>query len=378
MAYLLLRVIYNLFFHPLAKIPGPVLMAVTDIPFLYYRAQGAWPHKVKELHDRYGPVVRITDDDVSFITPAAAKTIYGHRAAGQETYQKDHKVYRPSSTGHTSILIANDADHRRQRRLLAHAFSEKALRGQEDVMKRYVGLLIAKMRECARSAEPVIDMVKWYNFTTFDLIGDLAFGQPFGCLESGGYHPWVAMIFANVKVASLTGAVLRYPRLKPLISLFISEELVRSQKEHNELSARTARRRLESGNTAREDFMSYILRHNDEKGMSEGEIVENANLLIIAGSETTATQLSGTTFFLLSRGNEARYKRVVDEVRGRFQREEDIDLISLQGLEYMNACFEEAMRMCKWLPAYLSFPFLSFPFFFFFFFFFFFLHLFLA
>lgn len=350
MAYLLLRGIYYAFFHPLSKIPGPKLYATSDVPYLYHLARGNWPHKLKELHDRYGPVVRTTNTDVSFATPGAWKAIYGHRAAGQETFQKDRKGYRPTVSGHPSIINANDADHRRQRRLLTHAFSDKALRGQEDIMKRYVDLLIAKLHERARSAAPVVDMVKWYNFTTFDLIGDLAFGQPFGCLESGGYHPWVAMIFESIKLVSLSGILLRHPWLKPLARLFISQELVRSQREHRELTARTAKRRLESGNLAREDFMSYILRHNDDKGMSEGEIIENSSILIIAGSETTATQLSGTTFWLLRRGNEDKYRRLVEEVRGRFEREEDITLIAVQGLEYMNACFEEAFRMCKWYP----------------------------
>ncbi|KAK4461500.1 cytochrome P450 [Cladorrhinum samala] len=353
LAYLLLRGIYYAFFHPLSKIAGPKLYAASDIPYLYHIVRGNWPQKLKELHDRYGPVVRTTNNDVSFTTPGAWKTIYGHRAAGQETFQKDRKGYRPTVSGHPNIIIANDADHRRQRRLLTHAFSDKALRGQEDIMKRYVDLLIAKLHERARTATPVVDIVKWYNFTTFDLIGDLAFGQPFGCLESGGYHPWVAMIFESIKLGSLSTVILRHPWLKPLARLFISRKLVRNQDNHRELTTQTAKRRLESGNLTREDFISYILRYNDEKGMSEWEIIENSSILIIAGSETTATQLSGTTFWLLTRGNEDKYRRLVDEIRGRFEREEDITLISVQGLEYMNACFEESFRMYPPVPIAL-------------------------
>ena len=342
--FFVVRGVYYAFFHPLAKVPGPKLYAFGDLPYLYHLLRGEWPHKLNQLHREYGPVVRFTANNVSFTTPGAWKTIYGHRAAGQETFQKDRIAYRPTTSGHPHIIVANDIDHRRQRRLLSHAFSEKALRGQEDIMKHYIDLFITKLAEQARAGEAV-DIVRWYNFTTFDLIGDLAFGQPFGCIESGGYHPWVAMIFNNIKLSVFTETLRRHPALNVLKSLLLPQKLVRSQKEHFALSEQTAKRRLASGNVSREDFMSYILRHNDEKGMSPEEIVENANILIIAGSETTATQLSGTTFHLLT--NRDKYDKLVREIRGAFETEEDITLLAVNGLQYMNAVFEEGFRMCK-------------------------------
>ena len=51
--------------------------------------------------------------------------------------------------------------------------------------------------------------------------------------------------------------------------------------------------------TPRDDFMSHILKHNDEHGMSIPEIENNTNVLIVAGSETCGTVLSGTTNYLL-------------------------------------------------------------------------------
>ncbi|KAH6632811.1 cytochrome P450 [Chaetomium tenue] len=345
------RSVYYAFFHPLAEVPGPKLYAFWDLPYLYHLLRGEWPHKLKQLHAEYGPVVRFTTNNVSFTTPGAWKTIYGHRTAGQETFQKDHITYRPTTSGHPHIVLANDNDHRRQRRLLSHAFSEKALRGQGDIIKHYIDLLITKLTEQARSGE-VVDIVRWYNFTTFDLIGDLAFGQPFGCIEGGGYHPWVAMIFDNIKLSVFSEALRRHPALNFLKSLLLPQKLVHSQKEHWALAEQTAQRRIASGNVSREDFMSYILRHNDEKGMTPEEIVENANVLIIAGSETTATQLSGTTFYLLS--NRDKYEKLVREIRGSFETEEDITLLAVNGLQYMNAVFEEGFRMYPPTPLTLS------------------------
>jgi hypothetical protein len=54
-------------------------------------------------------------------------------------------------------------------------------------MKAYVDLLIRKLKGVAAARTPT-DMVKWINFTTFDLIGDLSIGKSFGCLNDSQYH----------------------------------------------------------------------------------------------------------------------------------------------------------------------------------------------
>lgn len=335
----------------MAKVPGPRLYAFSNIPYLYHVVRGEWPRTLKQLHDQYGPVVRFTQDDVSFITAGAWKQIYGHKGQGEQNFDKDLRLYRPSLSGASSIITANDADHRRMRRLLAHAFSERALRGQEGIMKQYVDVLISRLHDRARKGE-VVDMVKWYNFTTFDLIGDLAFGDSFKCLDSGGYHPWVAMIFDGFKMFTYLHALKRLPSLLFLKDLIMPRKIAQSSIEHFHLTSRTARKRVESGKTDREDFMSYILRHNDEKGMTIEEIIENSSTLIVAGSETTATLLSGTTFYLLS--NPQAYDKLVKEVRSTFETEDEITLQSVNHLEYMLAVLNEGFRMYPPVPSGLT------------------------
>jgi hypothetical protein len=44
------------------------------------------------------------------------------------------------------------------------------------------------------------------NFTTFDIIGDLAFGEPFGCLKNEKFHDWVALIFETIKIGAIEQA----------------------------------------------------------------------------------------------------------------------------------------------------------------------------
>ncbi|KAA8644060.1 cytochrome P450 [Aspergillus tanneri] len=101
--------------------------------------------------------------------------------------------------------------------------------------------------------------------------------------------------------------------------------------------------------TNRPDFWTYILRHNDEKGMSVNEMEANAELLIAAGSETTASLLSGWVYHLLT--NPSVYKRLADEIRGSFQNDESIDISSIGKLSYLHAVLEESLRMYPPVPA---------------------------
>lgn len=76
--------------------------------------------------------------------------------------------------------------------------------------------------------------------------------------------------------------------------------------------------------------------------MGNDRLLINAATLIVAGSETTATLLSGVTYLLLR--NPDAMKKATEEVRAAFGSEEDITLTSVSKLTYMLACLNEALR----------------------------------
>jgi len=89
-----------------------------------------------------------------------------------------------------------------------------------------------------------------------------------------------------------------------------------------------------------------------EGGLSDEELVSNANVLIIAGSETTATLLSGVTYWLL-RSPEA-LRRVTKEIRTVFRNEDEINFSSAgTKLPYMLACLNEGLRIYPPVPTNL-------------------------
>ena len=85
--------------------------------------------------------------------------------------------------------------------------------------------------------------------------------------------------------------------------------------------------------------------------MTLGEMEATFMILTTAGSETTATALSGTLNYLTIHTD--KLDTLATEIRSSFAREEAITLDALQGLPYMNAVIHEGLRLCPLVPIML-------------------------
>lgn len=94
------------------------------------------------------------------------------------------------------------------------------MRQQEHVVMKHIDLLLEKVHEnCADGKKP-LNAEEWYNWATFDITGDLIFGESFDCLEGAAYHPWVEFIFGAVRVNSVISAM-SYVGLHWLVRTYI-------------------------------------------------------------------------------------------------------------------------------------------------------------
>ncbi|KAK4235694.1 cytochrome P450, partial [Achaetomium macrosporum] len=346
---LLCTAVYNVFFHPLRSYPGPKLWAMARIPYTRGYLSGNLHRRILELHKTYGPVVRVAPDFLSYSHPDAIKEIRGHRKGGKVEHGKDPVHVRGNTH---SVFGADRGDHTRMRRAMAHGFSAQAMIEQQPIIQKYVDLMIRRLHEeCAGGTRPV-NVVKWFNFTTFDIIGDLSFGEPFGCLEGSSYHPWVALIFSSVKDLAWSINLNRYPAIAPILKrLLIPKEVVAKFAQHRQLAEDKVRKRLAT-DTDRPDFIDAMTkRRGDAKGggLSFNELASNASLFITAGSETTATALSAATYYLGM--NPHTLATLTDEVRSTFASEDEIDILSVQKLTYMLAVLDESLRMYPPAPS---------------------------
>ncbi|KAE8364638.1 cytochrome P450 [Aspergillus caelatus] len=349
-SYPILRAIYNLTLHPLRDFPGPILALCSPVPHFYWIYSGTFHSKILNLHNKYGSVVRVSPSILLYNSPQAWKDICGHRKLGDLSFEKDREWYPIGPSG-VSIVNAMETEHSRMRRLLSHAFSEQAMREQEPLLQSYIDLLIRRLHEhSTRTADPV-DMTQWFNYTTFDIIGDLSFGESFDCLKTSKYHPWVEFTFRSFKASALMRPFLAL--LPPwLFELLLPQKLQRMIEDNFYICKEKVARRLKL-QTSRPDFISYILKHNDndKRRMSRDEIEVNMALIMVAGSETIATLLSGCTFLLLQ--HPEAYRRLTTEIRTSFSSYEDINFVSAANLPYLSAVLEECLRMYPPVPSVL-------------------------
>lgn len=157
-----------MYFHPLSHIPGPFLARASGFPYSLQMRKGGMASWLHKLHSIYGDAVRISPGEISFISGETAwQDIYGFRTKQHKTppYSKDYTWLPPPVNGVFSLIGANETTHSRMRRNLSHAFSDRALREQEGIVKGYVDLLVRSLQEETDKGKTV-DMMQWYNYVS--------------------------------------------------------------------------------------------------------------------------------------------------------------------------------------------------------------------
>ncbi|PLB47616.1 benzoate 4-monooxygenase cytochrome P450 [Aspergillus steynii IBT 23096] len=334
---LLLHVLFNVYLHPLRGYPGPWLWAATRLPWCWYQFHGTLNQKLLALHEQYGQVVRVAPNELSFTTATAWKAIYGPRS---DEMPKDPVFSLLTPTGVPNILTADRATHTRHRRLLSHAFSEKALREQNGIIEGYVKQLITQLSR--RANDGPLNLSQWFTYFAYDVIRDLSFGEPCTCLETGTPDAFVSSL-PSISKELILFQMLKYYRLTWLRRLFMPTSVSGARARNIARVVDTVTRRTER-RTDRKDFLHYILAAMEtEKSISREEINVNAFSFSIAGSEATATALAALVFYICT--HPRVYRVLVAEIRDRFAHNAKVTLATVNELPYLNAVLTEVLRI---------------------------------
>ncbi|KAL5041775.1 hypothetical protein BDW71DRAFT_217421 [Aspergillus fruticulosus] len=354
--YLGVKITYNLWFHPLSKFPGPVLGRSTLIWRFIGSLSGRFHVAIDEQHRKYGPVVRISPNELSFASVESWKAIYGHQPAGTPTPIKS-EFYSIYGAGFRSLCIGSERNpkkHAQMRKMLSAAFATKALVEQEAIITNVVDKFIGRIGlDGGPRCTGGINMTKWYEMVSFDILGEMAFGESFGCIETGKPHFWSELIVSHLYLITLVDNLRRLPMVVALTKLCFPSILAVRNK-NSEYSRRQVEKRLES-KSARKDFLSTVVKNFEEGTISKEEMTAHVSTLTIAGGETVSTCLAATTYYLLR--NPRCLAKLQEEITTRFSSWQDITGLSARQLPYLQAVINEGLRIYP--PGSQGFPRLS-------------------
>ncbi|EXJ70268.1 uncharacterized protein A1O5_06336 [Cladophialophora psammophila CBS 110553] len=346
--------VYRLYFHPLARYPGPWYMKISGW-YDFFIAYGEHRHlHFQYLHQKYGPVVRYGPNELAYNTPSAFQAIYGFKA----NVQKGHAVTVGVTSDPDSRSTFSETDKQRamkKRRVLSQGFSESALSSAESFMISQIETLCKQLANT--STEKVKDLSLWLNYLAYDIMGEVVFGRSFDMLTDPSLRYVLSLIDASV-FCTLLARVMPLLYKTGLIAFFVPKVLT-MRKQFIKYVNSTVEQRLQqvpaSDKEDRKDFFYYLLNTRDSetgKPLSRTALLTEGLLLVTGGSDTTSTGMAATIFYLL------KYPRCLERLYEELSRTFDhVDEIrtgrKLKTCLYLRACVQEALRMAPPGPGIL-------------------------
>ncbi|KAF7185610.1 Cytochrome P450 monooxygenase [Pseudocercospora fuligena] len=355
--------IYRLYLHPLAKFPGPFWARLTTFPSYWHTLKGDRHVWLWRLQQQYGTTFRYRPDGVLINTPTGYRTIFGPKG---NVRKSDYYRVWPADSRVSNTWNATDVHtHAPKRRVLNHAFSDKALRSAEPFVQsntdRWCELILDRIPKQGKDDgwSKSLNMAQEINHLVFDILGDLCFGKSFEMKEPSSKMRYVPELLADFLVLMHPIAFSPFadwwvwlkPRgLDALISYAAPPALVGWQnfvakclQDRTKVEEEVRNNKRE----ARKDFFYYLFDAKDPetgKGYSREELYNECELLIIAGSDTTSIVMSAMMFYL-ARNPEIQTK-LAKEISENFESAEEIQSgTKLQSCKYLRAFIQEASRM---------------------------------
>nr|ULA45393.1 cytochrome P450 monooxygenase NecB [Nectria sp. HLS206] len=333
--------VYRLFLHPLRNFPGPKAAKWTSLWFSSRLRKADAHRKVLQLHQKYGEFVRVGSSDLSIVHPAGVTAVYGSKSKCVKGawYDLTHPMI--------SLQTTRDKDlHRARRRIWSDAFSDKALSGYEHRMKAYRAKLLGHISHCADTSIPV-DVTKWFNFYTFDVMGDLAFGSSFKMLETSEQHWALTLLQAGLTPLSLHLPMWFFRFFMDIPGL--GRDWFRFMKYCCERVDERISAKVDSP-----DIMATLLKapNKDLNPRERRKLLEgDSQLIIVAGSDTTAATLTNLLYELVKN---SKYIDMVRDELTPFVQGSFVDFRNIQNLPILNGVIYETLRMHPPVPTTLS------------------------
>ncbi|KAM0791528.1 hypothetical protein ACM66B_005977 [Microbotryomycetes sp. NB124-2] len=350
------RIIYNAFISPLSTVPGPFICKFSGGPEFFNTLirprRSVW---IYQLHQRYGPVVRISPNTVAFADPAAAKTIYGGNG-----FLKSLPRYQGKNVDGVqhSLTFIDPAQSKRRRAVLLPLFQRGNLESFLPILEEYLEQALSQMWT-EQQLEGTVDVYHWLRLLAFDVIGQLAYGVDLKMTSFGKKARLVedmssAFVFTVLlETIPFMSTLAKVPLLRPLHQLRLASNRFKNYGV-DILDTLEKDGRLEEA----EDQINLLRSLHRESlrpgsGVTREHATAEAGAVLIAGSDTTSTAMTYACWEL-SRHPDAQsrirneLKSITDDITATPR------LKDLEGLLFFNAFLKEVLRRWPTLPGALE------------------------
>ncbi|KAH9827687.1 Isotrichodermin C-15 hydroxylase [Teratosphaeria destructans] len=343
------QILYNRFFHPLARFPGPFIATFTNLWKVYQVSTSNYEDVLLELHRQHGKIVRIGPNHLDVSDAAAIKTIYGSgREFRKSTYYDAFTALRPNLFG-----VRNEEIHSARRKAVSNGFSAQSVTLMEVYMDKCMDKLIARL-DVAASEGQTIDLKKWISFFVMDVLGELAFSQSFGVLITGD-EAQMPPIHDHVLLATLSGQVpwiIPYVRkVLPYTPLASLQRMIRGRENLRRMAIESVEKRM-AAKSDRKDLLGRLLLELEAGQDSTGSALDIVDVqteafgFIIAGSHTTAASTTLLLWHLLRTPRAlAKLRKEIDEIPTKPEHTASYPHKATISLEYLQAAITEGFRI---------------------------------
>ncbi|KAJ5703679.1 P450 monooxygenase [Penicillium malachiteum] len=173
------QIVYYRLFHPLKRFPGPFWASVTRLWQAWHFVRGNELNAQWQAVKKYGPVVRISPTMLLVTDSTLLPTIFHRRDVKGQIYISDY-FEMPGA-----LLMKDPTEHAAHRRLIGSTYSLTNVMRMEPLLDKHILKWLSKIKHDFADAHKPLDYPMWGAFLSYDSITDLAFRNPFGCIESG-------------------------------------------------------------------------------------------------------------------------------------------------------------------------------------------------
>lgn len=219
---LIVRLISLHYHHGLNKYNGPFLASLTDFWRLCHAYRNSDREPMIHLHEKYGDVVRMGPNVLSFRQPEAIRDIYGPRKHFQKSdYYPVNAAVGKGQVAHTLFSNPDQTWHNNLRRSIGASFTSNSAVKYEPLIESTISAFLKELDERfagKADGDGILDFHTWLLYFTFDVMGDLTYSVRHGFLEQGkDMHGIIAYVKAFLSYGFIVGLIRFF--LRPALSL---------------------------------------------------------------------------------------------------------------------------------------------------------------